>query len=198
MLTAMSSIAAPLPARSSTAPLLLLLVVGGAAAVAVPGSLAPSAHAWPMTWSAVAFVLAGLTARWHRPGHCLGLLMVAAGCATLLSGLATADAAALHTLGHASELLAAAMILHLLVTFPAGRLDGPPERAIVGAAYAAAVTLQPAVTALVALAGIGLVAARRRDSGRLAAPLTGARRAHARVRGPHARRRPRRRGARRV
>jgi signal transduction histidine kinase len=165
VLAAMSSIASPLPARSSTAPL-VLLVVGGAAAVAVPGSFAPSAQAWPVTWSALAFVLAGLTARWHRPGHCLGLLMIAAGCATLLSDLATADAAILHTLGCTSELLAAAMIVQLLVTFPTGRLDGPPERAIVAAAYAAAVTLQPAVTALVALAGIGLVAARRRDSGR--------------------------------
>jgi signal transduction histidine kinase len=165
VLAAMTSIAAQLPARSSTAPL-MLIVISGAAAVAVPGSLAPSAHAWPVTWSALAFVLAGLTARWHRPGHCLGPLMIAAGCATLLSAFGTADAPALHTIGRTSELLAAAMILQLLVTFPTGRLDGPPERAIVGAAYVAAVTLQPAVTALVALAGIGLVAARRRDSGR--------------------------------
>jgi signal transduction histidine kinase len=102
----------------------------------------------------------------------------------------------LHTIGQALDVLPLVLIVHVFVTFPSGRLRGRLERWLIGVGYAAAVGGQLAVMALgglgphraaivdepdaavvvynielavvsaVALAGVALLAARRRTRGR--------------------------------
>jgi signal transduction histidine kinase len=107
-----------------------------------------------------------------------------------------ADDGVLHTIGQALDLLPLVLIVHVFVTFPTGRLHGRPERLILGIGYLASVAGQLVAMALgglgphrlmiidqpdlamvvyrvdlalvsaVALAGVALLAVRRRVRGR--------------------------------
>jgi signal transduction histidine kinase len=135
---------------------------------------------------APSFMGTGLFAWWRRPQNRTGLLMYAVGAAFLLSVLKEADAPAAFDLGLVLSNVFIAVVAHLLVAFPTGRLQRGVERRLVGVFYASTVVLslapvlfkrlcgcttpQPrnvflvaeapaAATALEVLAAIGLIAA---------------------------------------
>jgi signal transduction histidine kinase len=84
-------------------------------------------------WS---FVGTGLYAWARRPESRVGLLMILLGLAWFLKGLKASDASLLYTLGLVLAGVYAAVFIHLLLSFPTGRLDGGPRRLIVVAGYA--------------------------------------------------------------
>jgi signal transduction histidine kinase len=95
-----------------------------------------------LTWISVPYIVAGLIAWWHRPESRLGVLMIAGGLATGLSGLAFSQLAPPHTVGVAFDVLPAVIFLHVFLAFPKGCLRSRFERLLVGAGYAAAMGLQ--------------------------------------------------------
>ena len=90
-------------------------------------------------WS---FIGTGLFAWWRRPGNRTGLIMAAAGFAWLASGLSASDSDALYTIGELLDGLFPAIIGHLLVAFPTGRLQTRAERLVAFSAYFAVTVLQ--------------------------------------------------------
>lgn len=93
-------------------------------------------------WLAVPYIVAGTIAWWRRPESRLGLLMVAGGSASALSGWQFAEPGGPYTIGAAFDILPAALFLHVCLAFPDGRLRARFERLLVAAAYSAAVGLQ--------------------------------------------------------
>ena len=71
-------------------------------------------------WS---FAGTGLLAWWRRPGNRTGALMVAAGFAWFLQSLGTANGNALYTIGIACDALFPAVVGHLVLAYPTGRLQ---------------------------------------------------------------------------
>jgi signal transduction histidine kinase len=90
-------------------------------------------------WS---FVGTGLFAWWRRPANGTGALMVAAGFAWFATKLSASDEDLLFTVGIALDALFPGIIGHLLVVFPAGRVQTAAERAIVAAIYVVVTVLQ--------------------------------------------------------
>ncbi len=105
-----------------------------------------------LEWISVPYIVAGLIAWWHRPESRLGVLMVAGGLATGLSGLQFSTLPAAHTLGVAFDVLPAVIFLHVFLAFPQGHLRSRFEGVIVAAGYVAAVGLQ---LVKMALGGVG-------------------------------------------
>ncbi len=125
-----------------------LLTVGGLLAILVVVELAvpstsPVAAASVMDGVAVAaFSVTGLIA-WHRrPHNRMGRLLVFVAVALLLSGMDDDSIPTLQTIGLALQSLPLAMLLHLLVAFPSGRVIGTAARATVIAAYIVALAFQ--------------------------------------------------------
>jgi hypothetical protein len=157
---------------------------------------APVLRAALHDWIILPYVLAGVVAWWRRPASALGRLMVAAGFATGVSGLVYANAALPHTIGEAFDFLPPVLFLHVFLAYPTGRLQSRLERIFVATAYAVAILLQLVVLTLsdqpwnllllldapaaatavqkvllcslgaLSLAGIGVLAFRRRREGR--------------------------------
>jgi PAS domain S-box-containing protein len=90
-------------------------------------------------WS---FSLSGLVAWSRRPGNRFGPLMVATGFAFFLTSLTAANDSTLYTIGRVVEKLPFALVIHLLLAYPRGRLEWWVTRAIVATAYASTVGLQ--------------------------------------------------------
>jgi signal transduction histidine kinase len=96
-------------------------------------------------WIILPYIAAGLVAWWRRPESHFGPLLVAAGFGAFLSHLSWTSLAlpygihVPHTIGLAAILLPPVLFLHVFLAFPSGRLEGWPERVLVGAAYATAV-----------------------------------------------------------
>ncbi len=90
-------------------------------------------------WS---FVGTGVFAWWRRPGNRTGVLMAAAGFAWFATGLSAADDDAIHTIGIALDGVFVALVGHLLLAFPTGRLRATADRALVAAAYVTVTALQ--------------------------------------------------------
>ena len=76
-------------------------------------------------WS---FIGTGLFAWWRRPGNRTGALMVAAGFAWFATGVSASDDDLLFTIGIALDALFPAILGHLLMAFPSGRLQTRAER----------------------------------------------------------------------
>ncbi len=84
-------------------------------------------------WS---FIAAGLVARQRQPGNRVGVLMVTTGFAWMLGGLRWADGnTAAATVGALGGWLWGALLAHLLLAFPSGRLPGRLDRGLAAAAY---------------------------------------------------------------
>jgi PAS domain S-box-containing protein len=83
-------------------------------------------------WS---FALSGLVAWSRRPQNRFGPLMVAAGFAWFLTSLAAANASIPFTVGGVLQNLPYAIIVHLLLAYPRGRLEWWVTRGIAAAAY---------------------------------------------------------------
>jgi signal transduction histidine kinase len=90
---------------------------------------------------APSFMGTGLFAWWRRPHNRTGLLMYAVGAAFLLSALKEANEPALFAFGLIVANLFVAVLGHLLVAFPTGRLQTRAERRLVGALYGATAVL---------------------------------------------------------
>jgi signal transduction histidine kinase len=90
-------------------------------------------------WS---FIGTGLFAWWRRPTNRTGLLMTAAGFAWFASQLSASDVDLLFTIGIALDGLFIAIVAHLLVAFPTGRLQTRAERAVAAAGYFTVTVLQ--------------------------------------------------------
>jgi signal transduction histidine kinase len=81
------------------------------------------------------FVWVGLYAWARRPDNRVGMLMAATGFAWFLSALSFSDVPLIFTTGQLFGSLFFAVIMHLLLAFPSGRLQSRLERRIVVAAY---------------------------------------------------------------
>jgi signal transduction histidine kinase len=90
-------------------------------------------------WS---FIGTGLFAWWRRPANPTGLLMTAAGFAWFTSQLSASDTDLLFTIGIALDGLFVAIVGHLLVAFPTGRLQTRAERVVALSAYVTVTVLQ--------------------------------------------------------
>jgi PAS domain S-box-containing protein len=84
------------------------------------------------------FIGAGLLGWARRPENATGRLMVAMGLVWFLGSLTDANGSVLFTAGEALGAMSLAVLIHLLLAFPNGRLDGRWERVFVAAAYPAA------------------------------------------------------------
>jgi signal transduction histidine kinase len=90
-------------------------------------------------WS---FIGTGLFAWWRRPGNRTGVLMAAAGFVWFTSGASASNDALVHTFGIALDGLFPAVVAHLLLAFPTGRLETRAERLVVAGAYLTVTVLQ--------------------------------------------------------
>jgi signal transduction histidine kinase len=102
----------------------------------------PGLQAALTDWITLPYIVAGLVAWDRRPNSRFGPLMVAAGFAMFLASLGWGNAALLHTIGQAFDLLPAVLFLHVFLAFPSGRLERQVERALVAAGYLTAFGLQ--------------------------------------------------------
>jgi signal transduction histidine kinase len=81
------------------------------------------------------FIGVGLFAWGRRPDNRVGMLMAATGFAWLLAAVGFSDLPLLFTIGQLFGAFFFAVVLHLLLAFPSGRLQSVAERRIVWATY---------------------------------------------------------------
>jgi signal transduction histidine kinase len=124
--------------RVSAVLVVALLCGAGVIALVLTGDHhADQASLWvvlaPLTgWS---FIFTGLYAWRRRPESRTGALMVLMGFAWDLSALSFADSAFLHTFATVASGLWGGVFLHLMISFPSGRLASRTDRALVIAGY---------------------------------------------------------------
>ena len=102
----------------------------------------PALRVLLVSWIALPYIFAGIVAWRRRPDSAFGPLMILAGFVTQLSILQWASQPFLNTVGQLTDLLVAAIWLHVFLAYPSGRLAGRAERVVVIVAYLAAVGLQ--------------------------------------------------------
>ncbi|WP_018334191.1 sensor histidine kinase [Actinomycetospora chiangmaiensis] len=107
---------------------------------------------WPDAASGLSYVLtawiylgAGLVAWSRRPGSRIGPLLSAGGGVWLLCALAATPVPVLVGLGIVIATVPVAILLHVLLSFPSGRLREPGPRALVAGGYVTTVVLQAPV-----------------------------------------------------
>ncbi|MDQ8704979.1 histidine kinase [Streptomyces sp. LHD-70] len=83
-----------------------------------------------------AYAGAGLVAWWRRPANRTGLLMLAEGITWFIGNLQGTSVPALFALGAWWEGLNLAILVHLVLTFPDGRITGARTRRLILATYA--------------------------------------------------------------
>ena len=81
------------------------------------------------------FIATGLFAWWRQPHNRFGALMTAVGFVWFLGTLTASDVPGLFALGGVIGALPYAILLHMLVAFPTGRLETRWERILVGVGY---------------------------------------------------------------
>jgi signal transduction histidine kinase len=90
-------------------------------------------------WS---FLGTGLFAWWRRPENRTGMLMIGAGFAWFATGVSAANDELVHTIGLALDGLFPAVVGHLLMAFPTGRLETRAQRAVITGVYLTVTLLQ--------------------------------------------------------
>ncbi|MHA6513482.1 sensor histidine kinase [Tessaracoccus sp. Z1128] len=126
---------------------LLASVIAAASAAFLEGVLMlalPNAF-WPTLAypaSVVVYVVAGAIAWRRRPGSLLGALIMLGGLALFVAGFASIEIPALSLVGGLAGTWILAVVVHLMLAFPSGRLRHWFPRAIVTAAYVNSVVLQ--------------------------------------------------------
>lgn len=90
----------------------------------------------------VVYLAAGVLAWWRRPGSWLGPLLMVGAMAVLLAGLGNVDVGPLALAGRLAATWILAVLVHLLLAFPSGRLRHPFLRLLVTAAYVNSLVLQ--------------------------------------------------------
>jgi len=111
-------------------------------AVLLDGPLRPRWLSVLVPLTAGTYVVAGVVAWLRRRSSDLGALLVWGGLVWLAAGFGNADVPALIALGTVTATVPVAVIVHLLVSFPSGRLTTRPLRALVGATYLTSLVLQ--------------------------------------------------------
>jgi signal transduction histidine kinase len=81
------------------------------------------------------FTGTGLYAWTQRPGNNIGPLMTAVGFSGLWKALAFSNNSVIFTIGSLGDVLIYALLIHLVLSFPSGRLDSPVDRVLVAIAY---------------------------------------------------------------
>jgi signal transduction histidine kinase len=114
-----------------------------------------SAYAALTILAGVSFVVAGLTAWARRSERWTGALMVGAGFALFAGALAEANHSLPFTVGLATTLIPNAVLAHLVLAFPDGRLHSTLERLLVGGAYLSAAGLQIAMLMFMNISNVG-------------------------------------------
>ena len=129
---------------------LALTVIGVTAAVLAGVEIVllvegPVGPVWALVLYAVVgleFVVVGLYAWGRRPGNRTGALLWLGGLALLVAALLNTGSSALVAVGLVFEAAPIAVLVHILLAFPSGRLTGRPARALVAAVYVIAIGLQ--------------------------------------------------------
>jgi signal transduction histidine kinase len=88
------------------------------------------------------FAGTGLYAWDRRPGNRTGPLMTAIGFTWFFRALEASNDSVVFTIGALGQTVPYAILIHLLVTFPSGRLEGRLQRALVGVAYVITTVMQ--------------------------------------------------------
>lgn len=88
------------------------------------------------------YVGAGVLAWWRRPSNQLGALIVLGGVAVMVAGFSTAPSPVVSALGTALATAPLAVLYHLLLAFPSGRLTGSGARLTVLGVYVVSLVLQ--------------------------------------------------------
>jgi len=140
-----TAVVGPSPARTPDRWLVLLVAVGGALGSAALIVLAATSESLPQRsvsaalgiWLTVPYIAGGLVAWRRRPESRLGMLMVTAGFVIWANFLAWSSNSLLYTLGAAAQFLVPAVLLHVFLAFPNGRLRSRLDRAVVAAGYGA-------------------------------------------------------------
>lgn len=132
--------------RSLGAALLTLLAIGMASCLAGVAVLAavPDQYwlvfAFPVVFAI--YVGAGVLAWWRRPASRTGLLILAGGYSLAVASLTYTAIPAFVVIGMLLATVPFAVVVHLLLSFPDGRLPGRRSRIITIAAYVTCVVLQ--------------------------------------------------------
>jgi signal transduction histidine kinase len=87
------------------------------------------------------FIGTGAFAWWRRPLNRFGLLMTAVGFAWFVGGLAESNDPLVYTIGSYVGPLYLVLVVQMVLSFPTGRLEAGPVRAIVVVAYVTALVL---------------------------------------------------------
>jgi signal transduction histidine kinase len=95
-----------------------------------------------LDWIALSFVVAGVVAWARRPDSRFGPLMIVAGGCFWIWVLQFANAAAPFTVGIMVNFLAVALLVHVYLAYPTGRVTRQPERVFVATGYGLALGLQ--------------------------------------------------------
>lgn len=90
----------------------------------------------------VAYLVAGTVAWRRRPGNRMGVLITGGGLVYLVVSWANIEVPGLLAIGQVVATLPLAVIVHLLLAFPSGRLRGTPDLIIVLGGYAVSLVLQ--------------------------------------------------------
>ena len=125
------------PARQRVVLLAAALCTVGVVAILLTSDREDANIAWAVlgpivVWS---FVGTGLYATHRRPGSRVGVLMVALGFAWCVAAISLANSAFAFSLGLVAGGLWGGVFLHLIMSFPTGRLRPGIDRRIVGAGY---------------------------------------------------------------
>ena len=89
------------------------------------------------------FVASGLVASVRRPENRTGSLMILVGLGWFGGALQASNASLPYTVGYLGGALIGALLVHLVLAFPSGRLVSRGERRVTAAMYAVALVLQP-------------------------------------------------------
>ena len=110
--------------------------------LAVPGTSPVTAASVLDAVAVTAFTLTGLIA-WHRrPHNRTGRLLVATAAALLVAAMNDDQVPGLRVAGQIAESLPLAVLIHVLLAYPSGRLTGRAARVTVAAGYLVALALQ--------------------------------------------------------
>lgn len=110
---------------------------------AYPGS--PAGPAWVLalfTVTGLVYAAAGLVAWWRRPSNPLGMIMIGGALSWLAVAMANTGPTVLVAAGLVLAKLPLAVVVHVLLAFPSGRLLTTAARWTTAAGYVAAVVLQ--------------------------------------------------------
>ncbi|OZM81480.1 sensor histidine kinase [Pseudonocardia sp. MH-G8] len=118
------------------------ILLGAVELAAVAAGPAPIWMNVLVTLTAAAFVGAGALAWLRRPSSDIGAVLTAGGFVWLAADFGNATAPALVAIATITATVPLAVIVHLLVSFPSGRLTGRGARVLVGVAYLTCLVLQ--------------------------------------------------------